>query len=178
MQTRKKPWTILLSLTATLAFLFGGWFLYQKMEIEEPIRHVVGQMKSAQLTQLKVEKDQVSVMLKVTKPEQFPEEYRNVSKSLGEIVQNKQIVLSISNKKNQLKEVWRDGVFAFTEAVDLHQYSKIPMMLADWKQKYHLDEAVTQMDEANVYVYLKRGQDEFFVLVPRYPYAKEVTTNG
>ncbi|NGQ94525.1 hypothetical protein G3578_04940 [Brevibacillus sp. SYP-B805] len=178
MQTRRKPLTVMLSLIATLAVLFGGWFLYQKMEVEEPIRQLVGQMKSAQLAQLQVDRDQVSIMLQVTNPDAFPEEYKHLSQSVGEIVQGKQVDISIRNKDSQVKQVWTDGVFAITEAVDLHQYSRIPVLLAAWKQQYHLDDAITRMDDTNVYVYLRRGTDDFYAVVPRFASSGEVTANG
>jgi rhamnogalacturonyl hydrolase YesR len=178
MQTRKKPLIAMLSLIATLAVLFGGWFLYQKMEVEEPIRQLIGEMKSAQLAQLQVDRDQVSIKLQVTNPDAFPEEYKHLFKSVGEIVQNKQVDISIHNKDSQVKQVWADGVFAITEAVDLHQYSKIPALLEAWKRQYHLENAITRMDDTNVYVYLKRGTDDFYAVVPRFASPGEVTTNG
>lgn len=178
MQTRKKPLTIMLSLIATLTFLFGGWFLYQKMEIEGPIRKTVQEMKSAQLAALDIEKEQVVIALTVTQPEQFPAEYKELSKTIGEMLSNKQVKIEVSNQDSPLSAIWADGIFAFTEAVDLHQYSKIPALLSAWKQEHQLDVVDTQMDDENVYVFMKRGKDAFYVMVPRFANQQEVRMNG
>ncbi len=178
MQTRKKPLTIMLSLIATLTFLFGGWFLYQKMEIEEPIRKTVREMKSAQLAELHIEKEQVVIDLTVTHPEQFPAEYKELSKTIGEMISNKQVKIEVSNSESPLSAIWAKGIFAFTEAVDLHQYSKIPALLESWKQEHKLDVVNTQMDDENVYVFMKRGKDVFYVMVPRFANEQEVRMNG
>jgi hypothetical protein len=177
-QTRKKPITIMLSLLATLTLLFGGWFLYTKMEVEEPLRHFIGQMKSAELADLQVEKEQLVIQLDVTKPELFPEEYRALVKTVQELAPGKQVDIRIADRDQVLQEIWANGVFLFTEAVDLHQYSKIPTLLGEWKNTYQLDDASAQMDEANIYVYLKRDQAEFFTIIPRTSARQEVTAHG
>lgn len=175
MQIRKVP--IVLSLLATLTLLFGGWFLYQKMEIEEPVRNEIEQMKSANLADLEVGKEQLNIQLTVTNPDKFPVEYQELLNTLQKRVQNKQVRVEVTNQDQQLKEIWTNGVFVFTEAVDLHQYSRIPQMLANWKQDYQLDAASTQMDDDNIYIYLKRGSADFYAMVPRNP-VEEVTDRG
>jgi hypothetical protein len=175
LQLRKVP--IVLSLLATLTLLFGGWFLYQKMEVEEPIKREIGQLKSAELARLYMEKDQVTIDLTVTKPEVFPREYQQLQLKLSELLRDKVVEITIHNQAQALEDIWTNGVFVFTEAVDLHQYSRIPQIVSEWKHTYGLDEASTQMDEKNIYVYLKRGTDDFFTIVPRYA-EKEVTARG
>ncbi|MFY0543108.1 hypothetical protein [Brevibacillus sp. H7] len=175
MQLRMVP--IALSLLATLTLLFGGWFLYQKMEVEEPIKHEIGQMESAKLARLEVAKDRIQVDLTVTNPELFPREYQDLRVKLADLLQNKAVDITIHNNAKALEDIWTNGVFSFTEAVDLHEYSRIPQIVSQWKEAYRLDEASTQMDEENIYVYLKRGTDDFYTIVPRYP-AKEVTARG
>jgi hypothetical protein len=169
--------TIVLSLIATLTLLFGGWFLYQKMQIEEPIRTEIGQMQSAELAKLEVGKDRIHIDLKVTNPERFPQEYRQLKRKLGELVGNKPVDMEIHNKAKALEEIWTNGVFVFTEAVDLHQYSRIPQIVGQWKEVHSLDEALTQMDDENIYVYLKRGSEDFYTIVPRSS-GNEVTAHG
>jgi hypothetical protein len=175
MQVRKG--TIVLSLMATLTLLFGGWFMYQKVQIEKPILTEIGQMQSAELTKLEVGKDRIHIDLKVTNPEPFPQEYQQLKRMLAERVGNKPVEIEIDNKAKALEEIWTNGVFAFTEAVDLHQYSRIPQIIGQWKEAYSLDEVLTQMDEENIYVYLKRGSEDFYAIVPRSS-GNEVTAHG
>lgn len=166
-----------LSLLATLALLFGGWFLYQKMEIEEPIRAEVGQLQSATLGQLNIGKEKIQIDLKVTKPETFPQEYRDLVAKTSKLAGEKEVEIRVDNQSETMRDIWKNGQFVFTEAIDLHQYSRIPEMVSEWKTSHKLDEASALMDDANIYVYLKKGTEDFYTIVPRSK-EKEVTARG
>lgn len=172
-----KKGTIGLSLVATLALLFGGWFLYQKMEIEEPIRTEIGQLQSASLAHLAVGKEQIDIELKVTKPETFPQDYRQLQEMTSKLSANKKVVISVDNQSQDLKQIWNSGQFGLTEAIDLHQYSRIPQLVGQWKAEHKLDAATALMDDSNIYVYLKKGAEDFYTIVPR-TVENEVTARG
>ncbi|MBO8162957.1 MAG: hypothetical protein H0Z34_04440 [Brevibacillus sp.] len=169
---------ILLSMLATFTLLFGGWFLYQKMQVEEPLRNHITQLKSAELAALQVNKDQVRVVLRVINPEAFSLEYSQLMEELKQIAPNKQVTVETSNRAPELEAIWQDGIFALTEAVELHQYSKIPALMHNWQQMYQLDKAKAAMDEKHVFIYLQRGDDDFFKVVPRQVADGEVTSHG
>ncbi|MFP3388032.1 hypothetical protein [Brevibacillus sp. SIMBA_040] len=175
MQLKKSA--IGLSLLATLVLLFGGWFLYQKMEIEEPIRTEVGQIHSATLGQLNIGKDKIEIDLKVTKPENFPQEYRELVANTSKLAGDKEVEIRVVNQSQAMDDIWKNGQFLFTEAIDLHQYSRIPQMVSEWKADNKLDEATALMDDANIYVYMKKGTEDFYTIVPRSK-EKEVTARG
>ncbi|MDT3415423.1 hypothetical protein QO009_001279 [Brevibacillus aydinogluensis] len=175
MQLRKRA--IGLSLLATLTLLFGGWFLYQKMELETPLRTHIGQMKSAELTHLDVSKDRIEIKLQVTRPDLFPQEYRRLLQETADLARGKTVEVDVDNDSQDLEQIWMDGLFSFTEALDLHQYSRIPQMLTEWKTAHRLDEASALMDDRNVYVYLKKGKDDFYAIIPRSA-GNEVTMHG
>lgn len=162
----------------TLTLLFGGWFLYQKLGIDEPIREQIGQMKSVKLADLSTDREQIVIRLTVTNPDAFPEEYQQLLKTIERIAPGKKVELVTTNQDGELKKIWNKGIFAFTEALELRQYSKIPAMLADWKAKYGLDAAISDMDDEHLYVFLKRGEAEYFTIVSREQPEREVTANG
>lgn len=176
MQLRKVP--IITSLLVTMALLFGGWFLYQKVEIEEPIRTEISGMKSATLADLQMNKEQLLIKLTVTNPDKFPEEYMELQNHIEQQINNKKVTVVLTNQDDALKQVWMDGTFALTEALELRQYSKVPQIVGDWKLKNHLDKASTAMDHNNIYVFLKRGADEYYTIVPRIVTEEEVSARG
>ncbi|MGC5324608.1 hypothetical protein [Brevibacillus sp. SYSU BS000544] len=176
MQVRKVP--IISSLLIALALLFGGWFLFQKVEIEEPVRTKIAQMESATLADLQITKEQMLIKLTVTKPEDFPEEYKSLENDISGIVKNKEVIVELTNQNEELKKVWNNGTFALTEALELHQYSKLPALVNEWKVKNQLDLALTSMDKSNIYIFLKRGSDEFYTIVPREQQESEVNARG
>lgn len=176
MQVRKVP--IISSLLIALALLFGGWFLFQKVEVEEPVRTKIEQMDSATLADLQVTKEQMLIKLTVTKPASFPEEYMALEEDINRIVKNKQVTVELTNQNEQLKKVWNEGTFALTEALELRQYSKLPALVNEWKVANNLDLAYTSMDKSNIYIFLKRGGDEFYTIVPRNQQEGEVSARG
>lgn len=176
MQLRKVP--IITSLLVTLALLFGGWFLYQKVEVEEPIRTEISGMQSATLADLQVNKEQLLIKLTVTNPDKFPEEYMKLKNNIAQNITNKKVVVELTNQDAALKKVWMDGTFALTEALELHQYSKVPALVEEWRVKNHLDKASTSMDENNIYVFLKRGSEEYYTIVSRNSADGEVSARG
>lgn len=166
-----------LSLVATLALLFGGWFLYQKMEIEEPIRAEIGQMQSATLGNLEINKDKIQIDVTVTKPDAFPAEYRNLLTETKKIAGEKEVVIDIDNQSTTMHDIWQSGQFVFTEAVELHEYSRIPALMEQWKKGNQLDQASASMDDKNIYVYMKKGTEDFYTIIPR-SIEKEVTARA
>lgn len=175
MQLKKSA--IGLSLLATLALLFGGWFLYLKMEVEEPIRNEIGQLQSATMAHLDVGKDRIVIDLKVTNPDAFPQEYRKLVDATTKLANGKPVEIKIDNQSKQMDDIWKNGQFVFAEAMELHQYSRIPQLVAEWKTNHQLDEATALMDDKNIYVYMKKGTEDFYTIVPLSD-NKEVTARG
>ncbi|UFJ42736.1 hypothetical protein LOK74_09680 [Brevibacillus humidisoli] len=176
MKVRAVP--ILLSMLATITLLFGGWFLYQKMQVEEPLRSEIAEMKSAKLVGMQVSQEQLNVQLEVTDPESFPVEYRELTTEIKRLAPGKAWTVEMTNQDPELTAIWATGIFDLTEAIELHQYSKIPSLLNDWKQTHQLDEAKARMDEQHVFIYLKRGNADFYKVVPRLVEEREVTARG
>lgn len=172
-----KKTTIGLSLLATLALLFGGWFLYQKLEVEEPLRAEIGQLQSAALNGLEIGRDKIEIDLTVIKPELFPQEYRELMRDAAKVVGDMPVEIRVGNQSEQIHAIWQSGQFVFKEAIELHQYSRIPQMIDEWKADHQLDEASALMDDSNIYVYMKKGTEDFYAIVPR-TQEKEVTANA
>jgi len=175
LQWRKS--TIGLSLLATLALLFGVWFLYQKLEIESPLREEIGQLQSATLNHLDVGREKIQIDLTVTKPDAFPQEYRELMNTATKLAGAKQVEVRVGNKSQSMQGIWQSGQFVFKEAMDLHQYSRIPQLVNEWKSSHQLDEVSALMDDANIYIYMKKGTDDFYAIVPRSD-EKEVTARA
>lgn len=162
-----KKTSIVLSLLATLALLFGGWFLYQKIQIEEPIRAAIGQLESATLNDLKMDSEKIAIDVTVQDPEKFSFEYPELLEKTAKLAGDRNVVISAANTSEEMRAIWHHGQFVFTEAVDLHQYSRIPQLMEEWKASHQLDEAFALMDEDNIYVYMKKGSEDFYTIVSR-----------
>ncbi|WP_241236179.1 hypothetical protein [Brevibacillus marinus] len=176
MKVRALP--VLLSMLATITLLFGGWFLYQKTQLEEPLRSAIAAMKSAKLSELEVGQEQLVVRLEVTDPEGFPQEYRELAREIARLAPGRAWAIETTNYDDDLAAIWAAGIFELTEAIELHQYSKIPLLLNDWKNRYQLDAAVARMDEEDVFIYLKRGSADLYEVVPRLKAGSEVIARG
>lgn len=176
MTLRKIP--IMLSFLVTMVLLFGGWYLYQQVEIKEPLKMEVGQMTSATLSDLQVLKNQLIIKLHVTNPDTFPQEYKQLLKATQTYSNGREIDVVVTNQGDQLKKIWTNGQFAVNEAIELHEYSRIPQLLADWKHTYKLDSAIAKMDESTIYIYMKNDKQDFYAMLPRAATTGEVTLHA
>jgi hypothetical protein len=159
--------SVALSLLATLALLFGGWFLYEKVQLEGPIRAQLEQMESASLVHLQIDREKILIDVDVKNPERFPQEYRQLLDKAKDMAGDREVLVTVGNTSQTMLEIWHKGQFAFTEAVELRKYSRIPELMDDWKAEFQLDAALALMDDENVYVYLKKGTEDFYTIVSR-----------
>jgi hypothetical protein len=179
MALKKGP--IALSLLATLALLFGSWFVYEKMEVENPILEHIRSMKSVNLVSFENERDTLRVTFDIQHPNQFPNEYRQLQNLLQRVAPNKAAVVELDGKDKDLDATWEKALFPLTEVMQLHQYSRIPGILEELKKTQQLEQAMAKMDDENVYIYLKKGDEERFEILPRVQMTQtdqEVTAHG
>ncbi|WP_232696391.1 hypothetical protein [Brevibacillus daliensis] len=176
MKLRKGP--MFLSLLVALALLFSGYFLFQKVQIEKPLMEQAEQMTSAKLIDFSMQKDKVTYKFEVTNPEQFVIDYPKLIDAIKTYAPEKAFDIMLTNQDESLQPIWNEGLFGLIEAIETKQYSNIPELLSEWKETYKLDEAFGRIDDKYVYIFMKRGEDEFYKVIPRKQPISEVVNRG
>jgi hypothetical protein len=173
MKVRTFP--IFLSVVISSILLFGGWFVYQSQFVKKPIATQISAIKGIKLNNLTIGRDAVGVNVSFANPSSFADQYKQIQKIVADKTNGKPVKIELNASDAMLKKIWEQNSFAISEAMDLHTYSKIPVVLENIKNKYHLANVYSQMDDQNIYIYLNDGKNPYYTVLPRY---KEVNRIG
>ncbi|WCK56124.1 hypothetical protein PP175_09540 [Aneurinibacillus sp. Ricciae_BoGa-3] len=173
MKVRTFP--IFLSVVISSILLFGGWFVYQSQFVKKPIATQISAIKGIKLNDLTIGRDAVGVNVSFSDPNGFADKYKQIQKIVADKTNGKPVKIELNSPDAMLKKIWEQNSFAISEAMDLHTYSKIPFVLENMKNKYHLANVYSQMDDQNIYIYLNDGKSPYYAVLPRY---KEVNRIG
>jgi len=164
MKLRAMP--VMLSLISTLALLFGGWYTYQHFYIKQPVQDYIASKNDLVLNDLRITQDQVIVDIDFKNPERFVSEYKELNQYLQEQMNGKEISIRLPQYGEEMKKLWEKEYFGVAEAIQTKEYSKIPLMVEQMKEKEHLQQAMARMDEDFVYLYLKDDSDHIYAVLP------------
>lgn len=170
-----RPIPIFLSFLFTGLLLFGGWYTYQDQFVKKPIRDEIAKMKDVTVKDLSVGKDTVVVDVAFQQPKQFKDSYLSIRRIAADKSGGKAVTVNIVSPENNVKKIWEDNQFFIAEAIDLHQYSRIPAVFNDLKAKNLLKEVDLKMDNQYIYVYLSDGESSLYQVLTR---TKEVIQNN
>jgi hypothetical protein len=165
MRVRALP--ILLSLITTLFILFGGWFFYQQYYLQRPIQSFIENKSSVVLKGLEISKDTINVDLDFKNAATFPQDYQDIYNYITERANGKAVIIHIPEQGAKMKDLWSENYFGFAEAVQHQQYSRIPTLVEQIKQTQKLDKSIARMDGKNIYVYLQKGSDHLYAVLPQ-----------
>jgi hypothetical protein len=165
MKVRALP--ILVSLITTLFILFGGWFFYQQYYLQRPIQSFIEHKPSVVLKGLEMTKDAINVDLDFKNAATFPQDYQDIYNYILERANGKAVNIQLPEQGPKMKDLWGENYFGFAEAVQHQQYSRIPALVEQIKQTQKLDKTLARMDGKNIYVYLQKGSDHLYAVLPQ-----------
>lgn len=161
---------IAISLVVSSVVLFGGWFVYNSVAMENPLSDIVNNAPGVEQSQLNINSGEVSLKLKLAKDANLRDIYNKIATDGASIIGGRKLTIEALNESSPvLEEVWSQSLFHVAEAMETKQYSKIPQTLADIAKSNSKLQASTEMDDSNVYVSLSDGVHSKFVILPRTP---------
>jgi len=163
MKIRALP--VLLSLILTLGFLFGGWFMYQQFYVQQPIEEFIKSKPEVILKEMDIHKVPITVDLDFKDPTLFAMDYKEV-KQFIENKTNKKVEIRIPIAGDEMKKLWEEEYFFIAEAIKKQEYSQIPKIIEKMEKERQLEKSVTRMDEENIYVFLQKGSDHLYAVLP------------
>ncbi|ANE47931.1 hypothetical protein SY83_18365 [Paenibacillus swuensis] len=176
MKLRLMP--IVITAIVASGLLFGGWFIYQSVAVENPLAEVVDNTPGVEKSQSFFGDTSVRVELQLSKDANIREVYQRISREGESIIGNRDLKLDIVNESSSaLDEVWSKGLFRVAEAMETKKYADIPAALEQMTKSRPGMQVTTEMDEHNVYVRLTEGKSSKFVVLPRIPAQMGVWSN-
>ncbi|MFD1955690.1 hypothetical protein ACFSL6_16365 [Paenibacillus thailandensis] len=176
----KRIMAIILTAAASALVLFGGWFVYERSVVAAPIQKAITASEgiiSAGAPDMTSDKVTIEVTLEADA--RLRSVYESVKKQVQPMLNGRELVLDIKQQPSErLDEAWSAALFDIAEAMETKHYSQIPESLQAISDRYDGIQAVSEMDDTNVYITLRDGESTKFVVLPRTPSKLEVWTNA
>jgi multidrug efflux pump subunit AcrB len=159
-------WPIIITITASTAVLFGGWFIYHSMALENPINGIVSGIHGVQRVSTNINNNDVTIDLKLNNDADLLDLYNTISKE----VSNRNLKLNLASQTTPvLDKWWSSALFEVAQAMETKQYADIPTVLQSKASQISDLKVTSEMDETNVYVRLTQGQNSKYIILPRTP---------
>ena len=163
-------WPILLSVVISSVVLFGGWFLYDSLAVQQPLDAIVRNVPGVESAETTVGDRTVLIRIKPKPDSNLREIYQTIVREGGETIGNREVKLEVVDTATpELNRWWSSALFDVAEAMETRRYSEIPAALEAKKGTYPGLSVDTEMDDKNVYVHLTDGSHEKYVILPRIP---------
>lgn len=164
MKVRAMP--VLLSLVMTLGILFGGWYTFQQYYVQQPIEHFIVSKPQVVLNDIQIQNNKVVVDLDFKNPDTFAKDYKEIVEFISDKTQGKKVVIQLPKQGDEMKKLWEEQYFGIAEAMEKQEYSRIPGLMEEMRKKIKLEKTLTRMDEENIYVYLQKGVNHLYAVLP------------
>lgn len=161
---------VLISIIVSSAVLFGGWFLYDSVAMQNPLMDIIEQTEGVQTVELDIQNDVVIVKLQIEPEASLRQIHEKIKTDGASILGNREIKLEVTdNTSPAIEKWWSLALFDIAEAMDSKQYSNIPATLTKHAGAYTGLQASSEMDNENVYIKLSDGTNNKYIVLPRTP---------
>jgi hypothetical protein len=161
---------IILAVVGSSAILFGGWFVYHSVAMENPLNEALNGTPGVESSEASIGGDKVVFDLKLNSQAQLREIVHELEKKNSDVAGNRDLELRVqSNSSPALEEWWSRALFDVAQAMETSQYANIPASLEQKSGQLTGLKVQSEMDEKNVYIQLTEGEHVKFVILPRNP---------
>ncbi|TDF99388.1 hypothetical protein [Paenibacillus piri] len=167
MKLRLLPIVISVSITAVV--LFGGWFVYQSVAMENPLTQVVESTPGVQLVNTKITNSATELELKMEPGTSLREVYDRIRHEGSSALGKRELKLTVVNESSpEIDQWWSSALFDVAQAMETKKYAQIPETLQARAASAHL-KVSTEMDDKYVYVTMSDGTKSKYKMLPRTP---------
>lgn len=169
----RKPRMMPIAITVVIsaAALFGGWMLYKQVAVASPLTDAVATIPGiAKAEKPVIDQDKVSVSVELNEEASLKDVYSSVAEQGKAVAGKRKLDIVIRNDEDaSLNAIWQEAMFDIAQAMETRTYSDIPKTMDRVAAGHDGVEAVTEMDETNVYVTIKNDAGSKYVVLPRTP---------
>lgn len=159
---------IVLAVVGSASVLFGGWFIYHSVAMENPLNQALENSVGVVQYQAKLGGKQTVFQVELSPQANLREIVHDIEKKNKEVAGNREAVINITSSTSpQLEEWWSKALFGVAQAMETSKYADIPADLERLSASSEGLSVQTEMDESNIYVSLTQGEAAKFVILPR-----------
>ncbi len=160
---------VVITIVLSSGVLFGGWFAYQSLAMEDPFLEKVAAVEGiAGEPVVELQRDQAVVRAALQPGASLRETYRAIVEAGASSLGDRKIVVEVSGDSSEaLENWWSEALFDVAQAMETKQYSLIPQRLRERAQTNGSMQVRTEMDDTNVYITLTDGTSSKHIILPR-----------
>lgn len=161
---------IVVTAALSAALLFGGWFIYQYVGIEQPLDRMARQIDGVQSVDVQATGAEIKIELSLTPEAKISNVYREVKREGANLIGSKKILIQTKGVQDEeLDDLWGYVLFDVAQAMENRQYTEIRAAMDRLMQSHDGLTALTEIDEDYVYVTLRKDEAVKYVVLPRQP---------
>lgn len=178
MKLKLRPLPLIISIVASSVLLFGGWFVYNSMALNNPLAKIVNEIDGVNRAETQVLRNEVKVDLTLDEEASLREVIQQLKAEGSSLIGQRELTVSVNdNSSPELERWWSSVLFDIAEAMEHKQYSQIPTTLELHKGELAGLHFATEMDEQHVYIKLVHDDYSKFIMLPRTPNMMGVWSN-
>lgn len=162
-----RPLPAVLSLVVTLVVLFGGWYVYEWLQVKRPLAELLEQEAQVSDYDIDVKPNKLTIHLEVTPTFSLTEDYLALLENVKEQSGIERVTLIVDDHPDErLQMAWHDVYFILADGIANREYYEMSERLASKSLGDHVELQVA-MDTENVYAWLRdtnQGHTLFRVL--------------
>ncbi|MEW9698935.1 hypothetical protein [Paenibacillus sp. SI8] len=159
---------VVLSVIVSSAVLFGGWFAYTSLAMENPLSDIIGKAPGVVSSTMKFDSNEVNIDLTLKPDANLRDIVNQIQTEGSSVIGKRTIHVEVTGTPSaKLEAWWSKALFEVAQAMETKHYADIPATL----QKYAADvpnmKVDSEMDNSYVYIRLSDGESTKFVMLPR-----------
>lgn len=159
---------VLLTFFITAGLLFGGWFAYQSLAVENPVSRNVSGIAGVEHAAIDSTRSELVVHVTLQDSADLFDVYKQIRETTKSEIGSKKLVITIDNPSSDaLERLWRSELFYMAAAMDSRDYGQIPERLAQLAAGHAGLSADSAMDDENVYITIRLDGVSKYIVLPR-----------
>lgn len=159
---------IVLTVVISASILFGGWFLYRQMALQNPLASVVSQYDGVKSSHIDIKQKTVTLKLDLEPETNLQGLIQHIKDEGKSVIGKRELKIQVEDHSSEaLDQWWEQAMLSVAEAMDNKEYTQIQTSLEQLAGESTNLKAKATIDENNVYVSLSDGKSGKFIILPR-----------
>jgi len=161
---------VVVTILVSTCVLFGGWFAYQSYAMEEPFQQQLSAIDGVESSEVTLARETAIVRVALLNDANLRLVHQAIEEAGAQSLGNRRIAVEFETPESAtIENWWSKALFDVAQAMETKTYAMIPAKLSERSETDAGVTAETEMDDMNVYITLRSGEDVKYIVLPRAP---------
>ena len=160
---------VVLSVIISAGVLFGGWFAYTSLAMENPLSDIISKVPGVTSSTMKLDNNQVDIEVSLNPDANLRHVVDRIHKDGASIIGKAycEYRCEKATRLRNLDQWWSKALFEVAQAMETKHYADIPTTLQKYAEGVPNMKVDSEMDQTYVYIRLTDGDATKFIMLPR-----------